>query len=103
MASNSAAQRALYREREAAKAAGKLPEWYAARDAARQRDASRRGAEAPRYSVTFTPAPPASPFDNYEAIRTPETTVWREGERYPHFIMPYNTGRVVSGIPRNRF
>jgi hypothetical protein len=37
------------------------------------------------------------------AIQTLESTEWREGERYPRFILPVNAGRVVGGVPRNRF
>jgi hypothetical protein len=72
--SKSRKHRALSAAHRAAKEANQLAEFYAMRDAAR----------AP---------PPANPFDNYDAIRTPEITLWRENERYPRFLLPTNSLR----------
>jgi hypothetical protein len=53
MASNSAHQRALYRSREAAKANGTLPAWYAAREA--EREAEARAAAPPKAETAKAP------------------------------------------------
>jgi hypothetical protein len=107
MASKSPAQRALYREREAAKAAGKLPEWYAARNE--------------RYSVTFTKAtPPPAPTPSRAAATDPEREAWtaayavgeigpvggswpEDGRHVPYMVwrLPYNSGPSRPTPPRN--
>lgn len=91
MASNSEKQRGLYRSREAAKANGTLPAWYAAREAER---------------LAALPAAPPVPF------RTPEQIAWEraysgpevgpaggswpdDGRHVPRMVsrLPYNSAR----------
>jgi hypothetical protein len=68
MASNSAHQRALYRSREAAKANGTLPAWYAAREA--EREAEARAAAPPKAETA------KAPFAPLGAVKSPERTAW---------------------------
>ena len=37
--------------------------------------------------------PAINPFDNYEDLKTHESTQWRDGERYPRFILHTHSGR----------
>jgi hypothetical protein len=84
------------RDRQRAYNAGQLHEWHNA-----QRDGvPKREAEAPAKGLrpNAPPTPPASPFDNYEAISTPVGMVWREDERWPTWSLPT---QVAS--PRGRY
>jgi hypothetical protein len=90
VASKSAHQRALYREREAAKAAGTLSQWYEAQAAERQKKA---------------PPPSTNPFANYERISTPEGASWPADEtgysRYMVWRLPVSSGSNRPTPPRN--
>jgi hypothetical protein len=46
--------------------------------------------------------PPAGPFDNYEVIRTIESTEWREGDRYPRFLLAYCSAGSRLSHSRNQ-
>jgi hypothetical protein len=80
MASNSEKQRALYRSREAAKAAGTLPAWYAAREAAKPPTLE------PTRESTYTPLPDHCDWDERGYL------IWK---------LPLHTGPQWSSGPRN--
>jgi hypothetical protein len=47
-------------------------------------------------------AQPASNAPDF-SIQTLEAVSWSEDSRYPRWLLPVNAGRVVGGVPRNRF
>jgi hypothetical protein len=53
-----------------------------------------------------TPYTPSPEFERaYSVIGGlgPIGMIWRDGERFPSWALGTNPGRVVGGVPRNRF
>jgi hypothetical protein len=77
------AKSAKWRSRQRAYEAGELYQWEKARAAVTQSE--------------LRTAPPAPDF----SVSTVEGTEWREGERYPRFILPINSYRRGDGDRRS--
>ena len=75
---------AKWRERQKAYTEGRLHEWHEAQPAPPPQPPVARAHAAPDFSV-----------------RTIETTEWREGDRYPRFLLATNTGSNRPTPPRN--
>jgi hypothetical protein len=108
VASKSPRQKALNREREAAKAAGKLPEWYAARETERAHVCAQISPQATPRAVPAEPVPFKSiereAFDAaYSgAPITLEAAVWTEGDKYVRWTLETNSMGSRLSHSRNR-
>jgi hypothetical protein len=92
MASNSEKQRALYRSREAAKANGALPAWYAAREAERATPVPHKSPERAAWDNAYASEQGLGPLSSkWELQGGKLTMVW---------LLPYNTGPSRPTPPR---